>query len=145
MSIPEMFAAHPLGSDNPALAHAVAEAISCAAICTGCADACLAENAGDQLSRCIRLNLDCADICTALSRQAMREPQGRSDRFDALLRLCAETCEECADECEQHAEMHRHCEICASMCRKCAEACWSVLGETEETEWDEEAPAIVDL
>lgn len=127
MSIPEMFQTHPLGSDNQALAHAVAEAITCAAICTGCADACLAEDDPASLARCIRLNLDCADICTALSRQAMREPRGISDRFNALLRLCAETCEECAAECETHGDMHAHCAVCARSCQKCASACRAVL------------------
>ncbi len=147
MSIPQLFATHPLGGENQALAHAVAEAISCAAICTGCADACLAEEDPGRLERCIRLNLDCADICTALSRQAMREPSGRSPRFDALLTLCAETCEECAAECEQHAEMHAHCEVCARSCRKCAEACRAVLSDTqdEDAAWtgEEEPDATI--
>lgn len=132
MSIPELFQTHPLGgeagnTDTSALAHAVAEAITCAAICTGCADACLAEDDPASLERCIRLNLDCADMCTALSRQAMREPRGRSDRFNALLALCAETCEDCAAECSQHADMHAHCAVCARSCEKCADACRAVL------------------
>ncbi|MFM7028083.1 MAG: four-helix bundle copper-binding protein [Chakrabartia sp.] len=138
MSLPEMIAAHPLGEESPALAHAVAEAMTCAAICLGCADACLSEEDPARLAHCIRLDLDCADICTAFVHLAMREPGGRSPRFDDLIRHCAEACEACADECDQHADMHAHCVICARSCRKCAEACRAVLDEARE------APASAD-
>lgn len=123
MSIVEMFRSHPMGVDDGPLPHAIAEAITCAAICTGCADACLSEPNPAELARCIRLDLDCADICTAMASQAMREPQGTSERFVALLQLCADTCDACAAECEQHQHMHDHCAVCARSCRKCAEAC----------------------
>lgn len=123
MSIVELFRSHPMGVDDGPLPHAVAEAITCAIICTGCADACLSEEEPAKLARCIRLDLDCADICTAMAAQAMREPRTSSERFISLLQLCAESCDACAAECALHQDMHDHCAICARACRKCAQAC----------------------
>jgi hypothetical protein len=37
----------------------------CAQACTACADDCLSEQNVAELVKCIRLNLDCADVCTA--------------------------------------------------------------------------------
>ena len=37
-----------------------------AQVCTACADACLGEDDVGELTRCIRLDLDCADLCAAL-------------------------------------------------------------------------------
>ena len=50
----------------------------CATSCTICADACLAEEKLEMLRRCIRLNLDCADLCSATGRVLARqtEPDG---------------------------------------------------------------------
>ncbi|PZR46774.1 MAG: four-helix bundle copper-binding protein, partial [Stutzerimonas stutzeri] len=61
----EMIATHPdvKGNTNDALIRCIEECYSCAQICTSCADACLAEEMVAQLRQCIRLNLDCADIC----------------------------------------------------------------------------------
>ena len=79
------------------------------------------------LARCIRLDLDCADICDAtgkiLSRQTATEPQ----MLRASLQACAEACRLCAEECENHAEHHEHCRVCAEACRRCEQACNNVL------------------
>ena len=48
------------------------ECFRCAATCTSCADACLGENTVQNLVRCIRLNLDCADICDTAGHVASR-------------------------------------------------------------------------
>lgn len=127
MSIVELFRTQPDGVGDGPLPHAIAEAITCSAICTGCADACLSEDNVADLARCIRLDLDCADVSTAMASQAMREPQGTSERFVTLLQLCADTCDACAAECEKHQDRHEHCAICARSCRKCADACRDVI------------------
>ena len=81
------------------------------------------------LSRCIRLNLDCADLCDAtgkiLSRQTAFEPQ----MAGAAFRACAEACRLCAQECEKHAqEMNmEHCRVCTEACRRCENACHNLL------------------
>ncbi|KAK0340470.1 hypothetical protein LTR94_030380, partial [Friedmanniomyces endolithicus] len=62
-----MISAHPhvKGSTNDALIRAVEAAYACAATCRICADACLGEAMVADLVQCIRLNLDCADVCAA--------------------------------------------------------------------------------
>lgn len=44
------------------------DCVECAEVCTACADACSAEGDPKMLVRCIRLNLDCADLCLATAR-----------------------------------------------------------------------------
>jgi hypothetical protein len=53
------------GSVIEALVRCIDECYACAQACTACADACLAEDMVQQLKQCIRLNLDCADVCAA--------------------------------------------------------------------------------
>ena len=80
-----------------------------------------------EMVTCIRLCLDCADVCTAtaavLSRQAEYEPIVTGP----LLGVCAAVCKSCGDECERHARMHVHCRVCAEACRRCEQACRELL------------------
>ena len=99
-------------SQTPAASAALAECIEacfdCAQACTACADAYLGEEDVQMLVRCIRLDLDRADVCEStgkiLSRQTAFDPQ----LAEAALRACAEACHVCGEECEQHAEHHEH-------------------------------------
>ena len=80
------------------------------------------------LARCIRLDLDCADVCDAtgkiLSRQTAFEPQMARAALDA----CAQACRLCGEECEQRAEHGmEHYRICAEACRRCESACNNLL------------------
>ena len=121
----QMFQTHPApASDAGEEAFALVQAATeCAATCTTCADACLEADDPSSLRKCIRLNLDCAQIC-AVSAMLIARP-GEQDRnvLGAQLEACAAACRACADECERHADMHEHCRICAQACRDCAEAC----------------------
>jgi hypothetical protein len=102
-----------------------------------CADACLAEPGVAEpgvaeLTRCIRLDLDCADLCAAtaavLSRRSGNEDgHGAGGALRALLEACRLACQACADECESHAGHHEHCRLCAEACRRCAAACEALL------------------
>ena len=60
-----MIRTHPnvKGDVNDTLLRCIDECYDCTWICISCADACLGEKAVQQLSECIRLNLDCADVC----------------------------------------------------------------------------------
>lgn len=121
----EMFRSHPdpasdAGDEAFALVRAAAE---CTFTCTTCADACLAEEDPAPMRKCIRLNLDCADICAATSRMLARPGRQDPDVLHAQLQACATACRACADECEGHADRMEHCRICAEACRACAEAC----------------------
>jgi hypothetical protein len=46
--------------------------MECAQACTACADACLSEQNVADLAKCIRSNLDCADICDTTGRVLSR-------------------------------------------------------------------------
>ena len=113
--------------DESTLVECIEACFDCAQSCTSCADACLGEEDVPMLARCIRLNLDCADVCEAtghiLSRQKATEPQ----MLRASLQACAEACRLCGEECENHADYHEHCRVCAQACRRCEQACNNVL------------------
>lgn len=116
----------------PVASHVSAECIQacfdCAQACTACADACLGEQEAKMVVRCIRLDLDCADVCMTtgkvLSRQTAFDPQIAR----AVLQACATTCKLCGDECAMHAQHGmQHCATCAEACRRCAQACNALL------------------
>lgn len=89
----------------------------CIKACNHCFDACLKEDDVNMMANCIRLDRECADICTYAIQAITRQ----SPFTDKILQLCAEICEQCAEECGKHD--HDHCKQCAEACSKCAEAC----------------------
>lgn len=127
--VKEMLDTHPWPGhvDRDALARCIEECFSCAATCTSCADACLSEEMVAELRKCIRLNLDCADICDVTGRVLTRQTEYDAPTSKAQLEACREGCRTCAEECERHAEMHDHCRICAETCRRCEQACDALL------------------
>jgi hypothetical protein len=93
---------------------------NCAMECYHCATACLEEQDVQMLSRCIKLDMDCAAICQLTASFVARG----SEHMYHLLKECGEICEACATECEKHAAHGmEHCRICAEACRHCAEEC----------------------
>ena len=99
--------------------------IECAQACT--ADADLSEQNVAELVKCIRLCLDCADVCAATVRVASRQTEYDANVTRPLLEACAATCKSCGDECEHHAQRHEHCRVCAEACRRCEQACRELL------------------
>jgi hypothetical protein len=91
----------------------------CVAECNHCAVACLQETDVKTLERCIRLDLDCSEICQLTAGYVARG----SELLNRLLEECAEICNICADECAKHGHHMEHCKRCAEVCRRCAEAC----------------------
>ena len=87
MQVQQMISMHPdvRGSTNDALIRCIEECYSCAQTCTSCADACLAEEMVKELTQCVRLNLDCADVCNITGRIATR----RTGSDDELIRRCS--------------------------------------------------------
>ncbi len=61
MTIRKVMETHPQPTrlDREVLAGCIAECMECAASCTSCADADLAEPDVQEMARCIRLCLDC--------------------------------------------------------------------------------------
>ena len=126
----QMFQDHPApasdaGEEAFALVQAAAE---CTYTCTTCADACLEEEDPTKLRACIRLNLDCAEICSVTAKLIARPGAQDPALLRAQLAACAAACRACAEECGKHAQMHEHCRICAESCRACAEACDRMKG-----------------
>ena len=131
MHVREMISTHPhvQGGTADNLLKCIEECYACAQTCTSCADACLGEDMVNELTHCIRLNLDCADICTAAGAMASRRTGSNIEVLRAAIQACAKACRACGDECAKHAEMHEHCRICAEACRSCELACREALSD----------------
>jgi hypothetical protein len=126
--VQEMLSTHPRpGADPAGVADVLHELEQCRQTCTLCADACLSEEMVADLRRCIRLNLDCAALCSVTAEILGRQTEGDARVIAATLDACAAACDACAQECQRHAEMHAHCRTCADACRRCAEACRRVM------------------
>jgi hypothetical protein len=125
MHVHELIRAHPnVGCDfSGPLARCIEDCYACSQTCVACADACLAEQAVAELRQCVRLNLDCADVCIAMGNLASRCTGANERLLLQMLDSCACACQICAEECERHASHHEHCRICAEECRRCEEAC----------------------
>jgi hypothetical protein len=113
--------------DRRALATTIDALIACSQACTACADACLSEEAVVDLTKCIRTNLDCADICDTAARVLSRHTGYDANVSRTLLEACITVCRACALECGQHADMHEHCAVCAEACERCESTCRSLL------------------
>ena len=125
MNSEQMISTHPdvHGNYSQPLIKCIDDCFSCAQTCTSCADACLAESMVEQLRQCIRLNLDCADVCNAAGALASRRTGSNEDVLRSMIEVCQLACAKCAEECERHADHHDHCRICAQQCRECEESC----------------------
>lgn len=117
----------PMNLDASAVAKVIESAFDCVQVCTSCADACLSEEMVADLRYCIRLDLDCANVCEATAKVFSRQTQPEMALLKAQLEACATACKLCGDECEQHAEMHEHCKVCMESCRRCEEACNNLM------------------
>lgn len=128
MHVQQMLSSHPTAAagGNAPLIACIEACYDCAQACTVCADACLGEEEVAELRRCIRLDLDCADICQATGRIASRQ-SGADRTLYQIIESCREACRRCAEECERHADRHEHCRICAEACRECESACRDAL------------------
>jgi hypothetical protein len=116
-----------LDADDNLLAAAIDAISDCAQACQADTDADLSEPNLGEMVTCIRLCLDCTDICTAtgavLSRLAEYDPAVTRP----LLESCIAICHSCGHECERHAADMEHCRICAEACRRCEQACRDFL------------------
>jgi hypothetical protein len=98
----------------------------CAQACIADTDADLGEQDVTEMVRCIRLCLDCTDVCTATAAVLSRPASYDADVTRPLLQACVAICKSCGDECERHAHM-QHCRVCAEACRRCEDACRELL------------------
>lgn len=117
----------PVDVERSLLGEAIGVLFACAQACTASADACLAADQHRELIVCIRLNLDCADVCLATGRMLSRQTTYDINLARSLLVACAQACTSCGDECERHATTWEHCRLCADACRRGQEACRRLL------------------
>lgn len=128
-TIQEMLTTHPQKPTThfDAVSACIAACFECEQVCTLCADACLGEKELEHLRQCIRLDLDCADVCGATGRMIARQAAPDPQLWRLTLEACAEACRACAVECSKHAAKFGHCRICREACLKCERACREVL------------------
>jgi hypothetical protein len=116
-----------LSADAGVLAATIDALSDCAQACVADADADLSEDDLAEMVKCIRLCLDCADVCTATGGVVSRQTDYDLSITRPLLEACVATCKSCGDECERHARMHEHCRVCFEACRRCEQACRDLL------------------
>ena len=112
--------------DISLLATAIDAITDCAQACNADTDADLSEQDLPEMVRCIRLCLDCADVCDAAGAILSRPASYDIHVARPLVEACAAICKSCGDECERHAHMP-HCRVCAEACRRCERACRELL------------------
>jgi len=112
--------------DVAPLAAAIDAINDCAQACIADTDADLGEQDVTEMVKCIRLCLDCVDVCTATAAVISRPADYDADVTRPLLQACVAICKSCGDECERHAHM-QHCRICAEACQRCEQACRELL------------------
>lgn len=108
---------------SPKLDHFSSEMRSCiencfeaAQVCEWCADECL-EMGDEEMTRCIQLCRDVADLTTLHARLMART----SGYHRELAAVCADACEDCLKECRQFDA--DHCQACVDVLEDCAESC----------------------
>ncbi len=116
-----------LNVDLGVLAATIDALNDCTQACAADADADLGEPNVAELVKCIRLCLECTDVCGATVGVVSRQAEYDANVATPLLEACVATCKSCGDECEQHARMHEHCRVCAEACRRCERACRELL------------------
>ena len=117
-----------VNADAGMLAAAIDALSDCAQACIADADAGLREQDLAEMVTCIRLCLDCTDVCTATLGVVSRQTASDAAVTGPLLEVCIAICKSCGDECERHARHHPHCRVCAEACRRCEQACRGLLG-----------------
>ncbi len=116
-----------VGVDAAVLAAGIDALSDCAQACIADVDADLSEQNLAEMVTCIRLCLDCADVCTATIGVTSRQASYDASVTRPLLQACVAICKSCGDECGRHAQMHEHCRVCEQACRRCEQACRELL------------------
>jgi hypothetical protein len=100
-----------------------------------CTEACIADTEADlnepdlaEMVACIRLCLNCADVCAATMGVVTRQGEYDPNVTRPLLEACIAICSSCGDECARHAPHMPHCRVCEQVCRRCEQACRELLG-----------------
>lgn len=98
----------------------------CAQLCTMCADSSLGADDVAALKDCVRLALDCADMCSAVAGTLARRTAADPNYARSAVELCRLSCSLCAQECEKHPGLDA-CRVCAEACRRAEKVCTELL------------------
>lgn len=109
------------------LATAIDALSDCIQSCTADVDADLSGSDLADMVKCIRLCLQCTDVCEATLGVVSRPAKWDANVARPLVQACVAICKSCGDECEHHAQMHAHCRVCEESCRRCEKACRELL------------------
>jgi hypothetical protein len=94
--------------------------------CLACAEMCLNDLANEDLSLCVQLSLDCAEICWTTRKfvtdALVVAPQLVREQLDH----CALACAACAAECRRHAATFGELTTCEQTCARCEQLCRSM-------------------
>lgn len=102
---------------------------NCDAVCNNCAVSSLNEKDSRALTNCIKLNLDCADVCHLALRQL-----ARNSKYAVLIvEICMKICAECAEECKKYD--NDQCRLSTGACRRCENHCRNYLVQVAESEF----------
>ena len=131
------------------LTSCVTACLECSLASTACSDACMAESDVAALVKCMRTDLDCADMCDVTVKVLTRQTASDLLVIRSVVDACLTTIVACAEECERHAAHHKHCELCAEVCRDAEAACQDLLVALDAAQadhgrwpnWDPPRPA----
>ncbi len=141
----QMLDTYPAGInlDKAQLAQVIDALAACAQACTACADACLSESPEmlPHLTKCIRDNLDCADVCDVTVRVLSRHTGYDANLTRAQLQAALAATRTCGDSCAEHRDMHEHCRICEQACRQAQQALDGLLGQLQPAQVDLTSPS----
>jgi len=98
----------------------------CDAACNNCAISSLDEDDRKPMSDCIKLSLECADVCHLALRLLARD----STHAVSTVKLCMTICGECATECEKFE--YDQCRLSARACRRSEKQCSIYLEHVAE-------------
>ncbi len=119
--------------DKTQLAAAIDALVACSQACTACADACLSEDAAmlPHLVKCVRDDLDCADVCDTTARVLSRHTGYDANLTRAQVEAALQAVRTCGASCSEHAGMHEHCRICAEACRTTEQALTAFVSQLQ--------------
>ena len=98
--------------------------LQCSAVCDHCAVSCTNEPDVKMMAKCIRLDMECAVLCSAAARLMSLD----SEQAPAICKICSAVCEACGKECGKHD--NAHCRKCSEICRVCAAECRKMANPT---------------
>jgi len=131
----DMLKVHPfklnMKMDMDTLISCIKACSSTAQTCISCADACMGEKDIQPLIRCMRINMDCADVCSLTSRLLCRQTEPPMSLMRSQLQACIMACKGCGQECQEHASKHEYCRVCSDYCRQCEDACNKLLSSMQ--------------